>query len=228
MSVSRMNGLRIIDLSKILDPETESRRCKIRRFNTGGPIPDFHTDMDLTTHLGTHVETPYHHNDDWNDVVTLPIDRFLGRCVYLNFLDLAPNSYIMPADLERVAGSRLRKDDVVILDSPHKLPPFTEKTNTAEDKRLFICRETAQWLLEKQVKCVGFGDGVSIENSNKDVSAFHDVLMEKDVTFLEVLKNLDMLESEVFFIAYLPLPIKGIDSSPVRVVAIEGLAPFTA
>ncbi|SMP52557.1 arylformamidase [Sphaerochaeta associata] len=223
-----MKPYKVIDLSKILDPATETRRCKIRRFNTGGPIPDFHTDMDLTTHLGTHVETPYHHNDNWKDVVQLPIEHFLGRCVYLNFTHLAPNSYITADDLEKVCRGRVGKNDVVILDSPHKLPPFTPKTNTAEDKRLFISRETAQWLADIGVKCVGFGDGVSIENSNKDVCAFHDVLMEQDVTFLEVLKNLDQLSEEVFFIAFLPLPIKGIDSSPVRVVAIEGLPGFGA
>ena len=62
------NGLRVIDLTKQLDPETETRRCHLFRFNTGGPIPDFHTIMDLTSHLGTHVECPYHHNDNWTDV----------------------------------------------------------------------------------------------------------------------------------------------------------------
>ena len=46
-AVFEMNGLRVVDLSKSLDPATETRRCKLRRFNTGGPIPDFHTDMDL-------------------------------------------------------------------------------------------------------------------------------------------------------------------------------------
>ena len=45
---------------KYLDPATESRRCHMYRFNTGGPIPDFHTIMDLTSHLGTHCESPYH------------------------------------------------------------------------------------------------------------------------------------------------------------------------
>lgn len=118
-----MKPYKVIDLSKILDPATETRRCKIRRFNTGGPIPDFHTDMDLTTHLGTHVETPYHHNDNWKDVVQLPIEHFLGRCVYLNFTHLAPNSYITADDLEKVCRGRVGKNDVVILDSPHKLPP---------------------------------------------------------------------------------------------------------
>ena len=46
MSAAQLgNGLRVIDLTKQLDPETESRRCHLFRFNTGGPIPDFHTIM---------------------------------------------------------------------------------------------------------------------------------------------------------------------------------------
>ena len=221
-----MKNLRVVDLSKHIDPSNETRRCKLHRFNTGGPIPDFHTNMDLMSHLGTHVECPYHHNNNWKDVTELPVTSFMGRCVYIEFSDLEPNSYIMPEDLERASKGRIGKDDIVILDSKHKLEPFTEKTNTEEDKRLFICHDTAEWLRDKGVKCVGFGDGVSIENNNVDVCAFHDVLMEKDVVFLEVLKNLDQLKKEVFFLTYLPLPIKGLDSSPVRVVAIEGLAGF--
>lgn len=77
------------------------------------------------------------------------------------------------------------------------------------------------------MKCVGFGDGVSIESNNEDVSAFHDVLMEVDVVFLEVLKNLEELSQDVFFMSYTPLPIKGLDSCPIRAYAIEGLSGFT-
>ena len=41
------NGMRMVDLSKLVDPATETRRCKLYRFNTGGPIPDFHTNFDI-------------------------------------------------------------------------------------------------------------------------------------------------------------------------------------
>ncbi len=74
---------------------------------------------------------------------------------------------------------------------------------------------------------IGFGDGVSIENNNEDVSAFHDVLMANNIVFLEVLKNLDKLTTDIFFISYSPLPIKGLDSSPVRAYAIEGIEEFS-
>lgn len=227
MSVSQMGKLRIIDLSKQLDPALETRRCHLFRFNTGGPIPDYHTHMDLISHLGTHVECPYHHNDNWPDVQALPLTCFMGRAVYAKITDLQPNSYILPADMERTFGSKIKKDDIVILDSPYYLEPFTSKTNTDGDERLFVCRELAVWLAEKEVKCIGFGDGVSIENSNEDVCAFHDVLMAKNIVFLEVLKNLDKLKTDIFFMSYSPLPIKGLDSSPVRAYAIEGMGEFS-
>jgi arylformamidase len=227
MCVHQMGKLRVIDLSKPLYPANETRRCHLFRFNTGGRIPDFHTHMDLMSHLGTHVECPYHHNDDWADVLALPLTCFMGRALYVNLLDLAPNSHIQPADMENACGPMIREGDIVLIDSPYRIDPFTEKTNTEQDLRLFVGRELAEWFVQKKVKCVGFGDGVSIENSNEDVSAFHDILMAKNIVFLEVLKNLEKLQSKIFFMSYSPLPIQGLDSSPVRAYAIEGIEEFS-
>ena len=226
MSVYELNGLRVIDLTKYLDPAVETRRCHLYRFNTGGPIPDYHTIMDLTSHLGTHCECPYHHDDNWPDASALPLTSFMGRGIYVTVEGVEPNGYITGAVLDRVLGQKVRPGDVVILDSPYKLEPFTVKTNTAEDRRLFVNGETGEWMVAHGVKCVGFGDGVSIENRNEDVKPFHDVCMAKNITFLEVLKNLDELRQETFFISFAPLYIKGLDSCPVRVYAIEGLQAF--
>jgi len=227
MSVYKIGNLRVVDLSKPLDPATETRRCHLFRFNTGGPIPDFHTIIDITSHLGTHAECPYHHDDNWPDVSALPLTTFFGRAVYVNIGSLPPRSYITPESLEKACGDKLRESDIIILDSPYKLEPFTKKTNTSEDKRLLVNGETAIWLRNRKVKCVGFGDGVSIENSNDDVKPFHDILLAENIIFLEVLKNLDLLEKDIFFMSYTPLFIKGLDSSPVRAYAIEGIMEFS-
>lgn len=224
--VYKMNGLRVIDLTKTLDPATESRRCHLIRYNTGGPIPDYHTALDLTSHLGTHCECPYHHHNDWPSVAELPLTTFMGRGVYVEITHMEPNTHIMAVDLDKVLGDVIHEGDIIILDSQYKLEPFTPKTNTAEDKRLFIGAESAQWFADHRVKCVGFGDGVSIENCEADVKPFHDILMEQNIVFLEVLKNLDQLMSSIFFMSYAPLPIVGADSCPVRAYAIEGLAEF--
>ncbi len=58
MCVYTMGNLRVVDLTKMVDPETEDRLCNLHRFNTGGRIPDFHTNLEINSHLGTHVECP--------------------------------------------------------------------------------------------------------------------------------------------------------------------------
>lgn len=227
MCVYEMGNLRIVDLSKILDPKTESRRCHLFRFNTGGAIPDFHTNMDLMSHLGTHCECPYHHDDNWPSVAELPLTTFLGRAVYVDFKEtVAKRGHITAADLDREAG-KVREGDIVIIDSSYKLYPFTPDTNTDKDQRLLVGAESAEWFKAHKVKAVGFGDGVSIENCNEDVKPFHDILMAENIVFLEVLRNLEQLKKDVFFMSYSPLPILGLDSSPVRAYAIEGLAEFS-
>lgn len=227
MSVYEVNGLRVVDLSKYIDPATETRRCNLHRFNTGGPIPDFHTNVDIMTHLGTHCECPYHHFEDGKSVADLPLSAFLGRGIYHEFKNLEPLSHISAKDLDDAIGNEVKEGDVVILDSIYKLPPFTPETNGPNDKRLLVNGETAQWFVDHKVKCVAFGDGVSIENCNEDVKPFHDICMEKDITFLEVVKNLEELRSRIFFISFAPMYIKGLDSCPVRVYAIEGLKEFS-
>lgn len=224
--VYEMGGLRIVDLTKVLDPNTESRRCRLWRYNTGGSIPDFHTIMDLTSHLGTHCECPYHHDETWPSVAELPLTNFCGRAIY-EVLDLPENHQITGADLEKAIGDRVKEGDIVLLDSPHKIPPFTPATNGPDDHRLVVSGDCAEWLAKKKVKCVGFGDGVSIEDCVENVKPFHDVLMAQNVTFLEVLQNLDLLKTDTFFMSFAPLPIIGLDSCPVRAYAIEGLTEFS-
>ena len=222
----KLGNLRIVDLSKYIDPAAETRRCSLFRFNTGGAIPDFHTNIDIMSHLGTHCECPYHHFEDGASVADLPLTSFLGRAIYYEFKDLKPRKHISAKDLDKAIGSKVKPGDVVILDSIFKLTPFTPDTNTEKDKRLLVNGETAQWMVDHEVKCVGFGDGVSIENCNEDVKPFHDICMAKNITFLEVLKNLEKLHTDTFFISFAPMYIKGLDSCPVRAYAIEGFEGF--
>lgn len=174
------------------------------------------------------MECPYHHDDNWPSVAELPITTFMGRALYLDFKDTIPHrGHITGADLDRITEGKLQEGDILILDSSYKLAPFTPDTNTEKDQRLLVNGETAQWCVDHKVKCVGFGDGVSIENSNEDVKPFHDICMAENIVFLEVLKNLDKLTSDVFFMSYSPLPIYGLDSCPIRAYAIEGLEEFS-
>ena len=75
---------------------------------------------------------------------------------------------------------------------------------------------------------MAIGDSVTVKNAELESFAFHDILMAQNVTFIEVMENLDELRDDIFLIIFLPLPIAGLDSCPVRVVALEGVPGFSA
>jgi len=213
--------LRIVDLSKALDPPTEARRCAIRRFyievnGAGG----YHSDIDITSHLGTHLEFPYHFKDEWKEGMQLPIDTFVGRGVLLHLSIARPNAPIRREDLDAADAGRVRPGDVVLLDSPFHSEPFVD---SPDDRRPDLSEDAANWFVEKEAKAIGWGDGIAIENDVPGCDACHEILLPRDILMIEVLANLDQLGQDPFLIVYAPLPIVGLDSSPVRVVAIEGI-----
>lgn len=224
--VGRTGPYRTVQLSKIIDPRTERRRCVLRRkpVDVNGVV-DYHTEVDIITHLGTHVEAPYHHGTLTKDVTDLPADHFIGRGVLLKLDTCEPNALITRADLEAADRGRVRQGDVLVLDSRFHSEPFVHNPH---DQRPHLSRESAEWFLAKGVKAVGFGDGICIENNIEHCVACHDIMLGHDILFLEVLKNIDLLQADIFLISYLPLPIKGLDSSPVNIMVLEGVPGFTA
>ena len=220
-SILDFDKLRVVDLSKPLDPATEKRRCKLHRHHTFiGGVDGYHSHIDITSHLGTHLEFPYHFRNEWKDGMKLPIDRFMGRGILLNLKTARPRELIRAEDLERADRGRIRPGDTVLLDSPFHSTPFIQ---SPDDQRPDMSEEVGRWFLEKKVKCVGWGDGIAIENHVQGCIACHELLLGNDILLLEVVCNIDRLRAETFMITFTPLPIHGLDSCPVRVVAVEGI-----
>ena len=216
-----VNRLRVVDLSKMLDPATERRRCVLRRFlATTNGVAGYWSDIDIMSHLGTHLEFPYHQRDEWKDGSKIPVEHFVARGVLLRLDTARPRQPIRRSDLDAADRGRVRRGDVVLLDSPFQSEPFIP---SPDDQRPDLSEESARWFLEKGVKCVGWGDGVAIENYPEGCIPFHDILLGNDILLLEVVKGLGQLREEVFMVDFAPLPIVGLDSCPVRVLAIEGL-----
>lgn len=222
--VSDVGPYRIIRLCNSIDPATELRRCVLfRRLTNVLDVEDYHTDIDIVSHLGTHVEAPYHHGDLTKDVTDIPFSQYVGRGVVLSLDTCAARALVTRQDLEIADRGRLQRGDIALLDSQFHSEPFAQ---VADDLRPHIGKEAAEWFLEKKVKAVGFGDGISIENNVDECNAFHDILLGNDILIIEVLRNLDRLIEDTCLIAFMPLPIRGLDSSPVHAIAIEGIPGF--
>jgi len=221
--VEQLGPYRVVDLSKPIHPDRETRRCEVIRYYQEW-TKDYHSDMNLESHLGTHVETPYHYDDAWPDIPGLPLTAFMGRAVLLE-LDIAPKAPVTAKELEAADRGRIKPGDVVILTSPYHCEPFS---NDPDDQRPYLCRESGEWLAAKSVKSIGFGDSVAIEHSVEDACAVHEAVMPQGITFLEVMQNLDQLQTDIFLLIFQPMPIKGLDSCCVRAVAMEGVPGFSA
>jgi len=223
-AVGRIGPYRVIHLSKILDPATEKRRCAVRRHEAPVlGVTDYHSEIDIMSHLGTHVEAPCHHGALTKDVTALPFTHYMGRGVLLRLNTCAPRALITRADLAAADGGRCQPGDVLVLDSPYHSEPFVV---SAADERPQLSREAAEWFVEKRVKAVGFGDGVAIENNPEHCVACHDLMLGNDILFIEVMQNIGQLRDDVFLVMFQPLPIRGLDSSPVNAIAIEGVPGF--
>ena len=220
--INEISGYRVVDLTKKIVPGEMGRRCEIR-INHSDRTDDYNSDIDIMSHLGTHVEAPMHWELDWKSVADLPASHFMGRCVMLNITDIEPAAKITAAHMDKADGGRVQEGDIVLVDTPYHLPPFSYPE---KEIRPFVNAEMGQWLVDKGIKCVGFADSADIETEVEQFKEFHAVTMAHDICFIEVMENFDELERDVFFISAIPLPFKGLDSCPVRVVAIEGLPGF--
>jgi arylformamidase len=66
---------------------------------------------------------------------------------------------------------------------------------------------------------LGIDDGIRLEES-MDLMATHENLLKNDIPIIEGLTNLENICGRRFYLIALPLKIRGLESSPVRAIAI--------
>lgn len=194
----------IIDLTKTLVPGKEERKLEIKPFIYEVDKTIMH-EINTMSHIGTHVEAPSHFKKDWKDISQLPISTFFGDAVCIDLSHLQPKGSIDPIDLEKCSDIYKK---IVLLHSPFK----------GEDMP-YISQKAALWLREKEIKMLGIDDTIRLEES-LELMTTHKELLGNNIPIIEGLCNLDKLLDKSFYLIALPLKIVGLDSSPVRCIAI--------
>lgn len=172
-------------------------------------------EVTMCTHVGTHVEVPYHHWKEGLDTADTPVHNLIAPAVVLDFSHVRDGETIGLEEVRR-HDARIRAGDIVLLRQDMDRHYWTERWN--EQAHLSV--EACKWLREKGVVCIGT-DATGFEVPGTDYQPNHITCASGGIPVIESLTNLAALGEERHLVMVLPIPFEGSDASPIRVVAIR-------
>ncbi len=215
---------RIVDLSNTMIPGKEEYGLELETHNTADLYPQYPVTegtwyilqtLHMGSHCGTHIEFPYHHNREGLNAADFPLERLIGDCLLLDFRHKKADEAVTLDELE--SDYRIRTNDMLLFNFDCAQHYGTEKGHD----RPYIAHDAIQWLIfEKRVNLVGT-DASGIEVKGVPDQPNHALLMKHQIPILEFVANLNALQAERFTLLVLPMRIVGLDSCPVRLIAIE-------
>lgn len=213
----------IIDLTHTLIPGEEQYTVELKQRGTARTTPtgDIMHDVYMWSHSGTHVEVSRHFYSEGKDTSDFAPDQFVGPAIRLDFRHKGVNAPITLAEIQAAGNGDIRDGDIVILWEGRDQQYRTQ----ASHQRPYLAEDAAEWLaLEKKIKLLGT-DSSGFEVRGRSDHPNHHLFFRAgvDIPVVECLRNLEAISQQRFFFVGLPIPCKGLDASPIRAIAIEGL-----
>ncbi len=158
------------------------------------------------SHLGTHIDAPYHFIESGKRIGELPLSTFIGEaqvldCVGYQKIDrsLLLNKYIgAPRVLFKT-------------DNSHRIAE-----RIREFSNVFLTVDGCEYLVEKRVQLVGIDFFSVDEKGDKDHKA-HFVLLGNGIPILEGI-NLSSVNEGFYMLSCLPLDFGKLEAAPCRAV----------
>ena len=173
--------------------------------------------LNFFTHVGTHMDSPWHRKNGCRTIDTMPPDTFIGPGTAVDLYDKKPDEGIMVSDLEAYADDL---KPIVLL-----CTGWGEKRSNSDEYLYhspWLSPEGAAWLIEHGVRGVGI-DHFSIGGASPDhVAEPHAVLFDAGVWILEdLILPTEVLSLRDLQVMALPLLLQGGSGSPARALAAE-------
>jgi len=223
-------GMRIIDLSHELTPLFLDDKSKLSTVDIRSifchlfkpdPSVEWHIAHLFCTssHIGTHLESPYHWTEKGADIASLPLESLIGIAVKLDLSHRKSEEMITIEDVVEASKDRLRRGDMVFLQTNH-----SELWGTDDywGDSPHLSPEAARWFVENGARLVGI-DAPRLDSyraKGKERYVVHEIIHGNGIPVIENMANLDRFRDRgTAFV--LPVKVRGIDAFPVRVIVIE-------
>lgn len=225
---ARATRHRLIDLSHPLEPPTPPwpgnppvefhvvssipvERGPRDRGGPGEPVACNTTAFLTCNHTGTHMDSPAHFYNGVQTIEQIPLDNCIGPAALVDVRAIGPRGEITPADLAPCEAAITATGKVVL---------WTGWSGRWGDDNYFddypVMNESAAvWLVERRVHLVG----VDTPSPDRDPHPVHYVLLGANMVIVENLTGLEQIGRDVFELIVVPLPLRGLEASPVRALA---------
>ena len=126
---------KVIDLTHILDPKKAQRKFEVETIGADEVNHNvvrmegqwyIMSDIHMVSHIGTHIEVPYHLFKDAYDLATMPIDAYYGEGCVLDFSKIqkrVPITLEMAKEAAKKAGGIHEGDIVNFIGNGHYFSP---------------------------------------------------------------------------------------------------------
>src|SRR5512137_258848 len=199
--------MKIIDITRPLSEDIlmypGDKRPVFRQVDRGQYLI---SDLQMSTHTGTHIDAPFHYLKSGDTIDTIPLSHIMGKCRVID----------MTCAGTSITSHHLKER----LDGIHRLllkTSFSAK-ECFDENFPSLTPDAARLITGSDMKCIGI-DSPSIESYNCD-GTVHRELLSKGCIIIELLNLSNVGEGDYTLVA-LPLPFTGLDGSPARVVLIE-------
>jgi arylformamidase len=218
-----MKGYRAIELSHDLLSGKELYKLDVTNrpvdeMEPGYPHPPdvwyIMSEVHFWSHVGTHMESPYHYIKDGPDISQIPLTQVVGECALIDCSDRGVAEPITLLDLQ-TRGAHVRAGDIVFirtgLSHNYRTPHSRERPYMAQD--------AVRWLVEeKSIACLGV-DCSGIEKRGEPHQPNHEMLFAHGIPLIEHLAYLEELPVDRFLVVAVPWRVHRLEASPVSVVA---------
>jgi len=165
------------------------------------------SELKFSSHCGTHIDAPYHFDENGITVDQIPLDSLIGNATVY---DVKNKEKI---DVEDLKSLKIGNCDRIIFKTINstywKRPTFIKEF-------VYITKEAAVYLADRKIKLVGI-DYLSVDKFDDMYADAHHILLKKGIIIIEGL-DLSMVKPGDYELIALPLKIKNNDGSPARVV----------
>ncbi len=218
---------RIVDLSHVLDPGKAGRKFTLEMVGAETVNPNvvrlenqwyIMHNVNMVSHIGTHIESPYHLFKDRDDLAQMPLERLTGPAVILDLRGTPRGGAVTLAHAQSAAekAGGIHRGDIVFCNLGGA--PFYG----TDDYRLtpYFVPEALSWLVTQGMKMMGVdATGVEVPGSEEHVN--HSALFKHNVPLIENLANLNSLKQSRVEVFAFPIAVRGLEAFPLRVIAME-------